>query len=397
MTGPAAFVWDDRLRAYDFGPGHPLAPVRQQLTYRLIRDFDLLAAPGVTLLEPVESADVSALVKVHSPEFIEAVRLASIDQSQADRSRGLGTEDVPAFAGMHDAALGIAGATLAAAAAVASGSNLHAVNISGGLHHAQRDAASGFCVYNDVAVAITWLLDQGWQRIAYIDVDVHHGDGVQNIFWSDPRVLTISLHETGRTLFPGTGFPEEIGGRGAEGSAINVALPPGTGDDKWLRAFEAVVPDALAAFQPEIIVSQQGADGHAEDPLAHFMLSLDGMRRTYERIHELAHAHAGGRWVAVGGGGYEWFDVVPRAWTHLTAIALGAPLSADARMPAAFDAFVARALGRPAPPTMGEGRILAEHPWDGRIDPGDIYDRAINATRRAVFPHLGIADDFAGM
>ena len=397
MTGPAAFIWDDRLRAYDFGPGHPMAPVRQQLTYRLIRDFHLLDGPNVSLIEPVEAADVADVLRVHSPDFVDAVKLASVDLWSADPHRGLGTEDVPAFPGMHDAALHVAGGTLAAAAAVASGSHLHAVNIAGGLHHAHRDAASGFCVYNDIAVAIAWLLDQGFNRIAYIDVDVHHGDGVQNIFWSDPRVLTVSIHETGRTLFPGTGFPEEVGGRGAEGTAVNLALPPGTADDKWLRAFEAIVPDVVAAFEPEIIVSQHGCDSHADDPLAHFALSIDGQRRSYERIHELAHEHAGGRWVSVGGGGYEWVDVVPRAWTHLTAIACGTPIPVETAIPVAFSEFVQQTMGRPAPGRMTDGRTVSLDPWDGRTDPSDIYDRAINATKRSVFAHLGIADDLHGM
>lgn len=397
MTGPAAFVWDDRLRAYDFGPGHPLAPVRQQLTYRLLNEFDALERPGVELINPVEAVDAAAVLRVHSPDFVDAVRLASEDLSMADLRHGLGTEDVPAFPGMHDAALHVAGATLAAAAAVASGDVVHAVNIAGGLHHAQRDAASGFCVYNDIAVAIAWLLDNGFSRIAYIDVDVHHGDGVQNIFWADPRVLTVSLHETGRTLFPGTGFAEEVGGRGAEGTAVNVALPPGTADAAWLRAFEAVVPDVIAAFEPEIIVSQHGCDSHVDDPLAHLALTVDGQRRSYERIHELAHEHTDGRWVAVGGGGYEWVDVVPRAWSHLAGIVLGHPIDPLTPLPQAYLDFIAGATGRTGPLRMTDGAILPVDAWDGRFDPSDPYDRAITATRRAVFGHLGIADDLFGM
>ena len=397
MTGRAAFVWDDRLRAYDFGPGHPMAPVRQQLTYRLVRDFGLLDTPGAQLVEPIEPADVADILRVHSPDFVDAVRLASEDLSYVDLHRGIGTEDVPAFPGMHDASLHVAGATLAAAAAVAGGSHLHAVNISGGLHHAARDAASGFCVYNDIAVAIAWLLDQGYSRIAYVDVDVHHGDGVQNIFWADPRVLTVSIHETGRTLFPGTGFADEVGGRGAEGTAVNLALPPGTADERWLRGFEAIVPEVLAAFEPQILVSQHGCDSHADDPLAHFALSIDGQRRSHELIHSYAHTYADGKWVAVGGGGYEWVDVVPRAWTHLTAIACGAPIEPETPVPGAFSEFVQIALGRPAPGRMTDGRPAPTDTWDGRTDPSNPYDRAIGATRRAVFGHLGIHDDTFGM
>ena len=281
-------------------------------------------------MEPIEPADVADILRVHSPDFVDAVRLASEDLSYVDLHRGIGTEDVPAFPGMHDASLHVAGATLAAAAAVAGGSHLHAVNISGGLHHAARDAASGFCVYNDIAVAIAWLLDQGYSRIAYVDVDVHHGDGVQNIFWADPRVLTVSIHETGRTLFPGTGFADEVGGRGAEGTAVNLALPPGTADERWLRGFEAIVPEVLAAFEPQILVSQHGCDSHADDPLAHFAVEH---RRPAPllRTHPLLCAHLRGRQSGSpsAGGGYEWVDVVPRAWTHLTAIACGAPIEPE--------------------------------------------------------------------
>ena len=214
-----------------------------------------------------------------------------------------------------------------------SGTSAHGINIAGGLHHAMPDRASGFCVYNDPAMAIAWLLEQGAQRIAYVDVDVHHGDGVQEVFWDDPRVLTISLHETGAALFPGTGFPTEIGGPGAEGSAVNVALPPGTGDAGWLRAFHAIVPPLLKAFEPVVLVSQQGCDSHAEDPLAHLALSVDGQRASYLALHDLAHSCADGRWLATGGGGYALVDVVPRAWTHLLAIASGRPLDPETAVP----------------------------------------------------------------
>ena len=211
------------------------------------------------------------------------------------------------------------------------------------------DRASGFCVYNDVAVGIRWLLDQGAERVAYVDVDVHHGDGVEAIFWDDPRVLTISLHETGQILFPGTGFSGDVGGEGAEGSAVNVALPPGTGDAGWLRAFHAVVPDLVREFAPDVLVTQHGCDSHAEDPLAHLMLSVDGQRAAYVALHELAHEVAGGRWVATGGGGYALVDVVPRAWSHLLGVVSGAPLDPETRTPEAWRAYVRERLGVDAP------------------------------------------------
>src|SRR5690606_37779754 len=213
------------------------------------------------------------------------------------------TPDNPVFDGMHEAGALVVGATVAAAEAVWRGEARRAVNIAGGLHHAMPAWASGFCVYNDPAVAIALLLDLGAQRLAYVDVDVHHGDGVQYIFYDDPLVLTISLHETPLALFPGTGFPVETGGAQAPGTAVHVALPPGCGDAGWLRAFHAVVPSVLRAFRPEVIVSQHGCDCHFADPLAHLAVSVDGMHAAYRAVHDLAHELSLGRWVALGGGG----------------------------------------------------------------------------------------------
>ncbi len=393
MSDSVAVVWDEALRAYDFGPGHPLAPIRVQLAMRLAREFGLLESPGVEVLAPVVPATLEQIADVHDLEYIAAVQRASLDPRDADAGRGLGTPDDPAFLGMHEASALVAGATLAAAQAVHSGRAQHAVNIAGGLHHAMPDAAAGFCIYNDIGVAIAWLLAQGVQRIAYIDVDVHHGDGVQQMFYDDPRVLTISLHESPLTLFPGTGFAEETGGPEALGSAVNVALPAGTGDQGWLRAFHAIVPDILEAFDPQVIVSQHGCDTHIDDPLAHLALTVDGQRMSYEAIHRWAHRYASGRWIAVGGGGYEWVDVVPRAWTHLIAEAAGTPIDPQAETPEGFREFVAQTLGRPAPARMTDGAHPWPKPFDQGFDPADPVDAAILATRTAVFPLHGLAAD----
>jgi acetoin utilization protein AcuC len=274
--------------------------------------------------------------------------------------------------------------------AVWSGEAAHGVNFAGGMHHAMRDRASGFCVYNDVAVAISALLDGGARSVAYVDVDVHHGDGVERIFWDDPRVLTISLHETGRVLFPGTGYSTDIGGPSAEGSAVNVAFPPGTGDEAWLRAFHAVVPPLLRAVRPDVLVTQQGCDSHVLDPLAHMALSLDCQRASYEALHELAHEVAGGRWVAVGGGGYEVVDVVPRAWCHLVAIAAHTPVDPQTAVPQGWRDYVMERLGRQSPQRMTDGRDGAYASWADGHDPGDPVDRVVMATRKAVFPLHGL-------
>lgn len=393
MSDAVTVVWDEALRAYDFGPGHPLAPVRVQLAMRLAADFGLLSAAPVTLATPVSPARDEQILRVHDPEYVAAVIRASADQSAIDVARGLGTSDDPIFAGMHAASALVSGATLAGARAVREGAAQHAVNLAGGLHHAMPGSAGGFCIYNDVAVAIAWLLDSGVGRVAYIDVDVHHGDGVQTMFWDDPRVLTISLHESPLTLFPGTGFPHETGGPGAPGTAVNVALPAGTGDQGWLRAFQAVVPMLLEEFQPEFIVSQHGCDSHFEDPLAHLALSIDGQRASYESIHRWAHQHCDGRWLAVGGGGYEWVDVVPRIWTHLIAEASGHPIAPETETPQAFRDFVATSMGVPAPSRMTDGRQPWAKPVDQGFDPGDPVDAAILATRSAVFPLRGLLPD----
>ncbi|WP_204050376.1 acetoin utilization protein AcuC [Microbispora siamensis] len=383
MSQAVRVVWDDALVSYDFGPGHPLAPVRVELTMALARDLGVLDGVGTTGCVPATEDEIAL---VHNRDYIEAVKNVSKD-GRPDLRYGLGTEDNPAFVGMHEASALVTGASLAAARAVWTGGAEHAVNVAGGLHHAMPGAASGFCVYNDPAVAIAWLLSQGATRIAYVDVDVHHGDGVQAAFYDDPRVLTISLHESPRTLFPGTGFPQETG---AEGTAVNVALPAGCGDTGWLRAFHAVVPPLLRAFAPQILVTQQGCDSHALDPLAHLMLSLDGQRTAYAALHRLAHETAGGRWIAVGGGGYELVQVVPRAWTHLIAEALGRPVEPSTATPDSWRTYVEERTGEIPPLTMTDGRHPQWRDISEGYDPADAVDRAVIATRKAVFPFYGL-------
>jgi acetoin utilization protein AcuC len=387
-------AWDERLTGYDFGPDHPMAPIRVELTIELARAFGLFDEAGVSVSKPAPATDAE-LELVHDPRYIAAVRLAGGPQPDRSMLRfGLGTEDDPVFPGMHDASALVAGATLAAARAVWAGMKAgeprHGGNIAGGLHHAMRGNASGFCVYNDPAIAIAWLLEAGAERIAYVDIDVHHGDGVQAAFYADPRVLTISLHESPATLFPGTGRPSETGGPGAQGSAVNVALPAGTRDAGWLRAFHAVVPPLLRAFRPTILVSQHGCDTHWLDPLANLELSIDGQRAAHVAIHQLAHEVAGGHWLLTGGGGYELLQVVPRTWTHLLAEAAGHPIDPEARIPADWRAYAARRTGRDAPELMTEGIQPQYVRFESGLDPGDPIDQAIMATRNAVFPEHGL-------
>ncbi len=383
MSDSVRVVWDDALVAYDFGPDHPLAPVRVELTMALAGQLGVLDRVEMAGCVPATDDD---LALVHKRGYIELVKGVS-RSGEPDLRCGLGTTDNPAFAGVHEASALVAGATLAAGKAVWNGEAQHALNVAGGLHHAMPAVASGFCVYNDPAVAIAWMLANGAERVAYVDVDVHHGDGVQAIFYDDPRVLTISLHESPRTLFPGTGFPSETG---VEGTAVNVALPAGCGDSGWLRAFHAVVPPLLREFAPQVLVSQQGCDSHALDPLAHLMLSVDGQRMAYEALHQLAHETAGGRWLATGGGGYELVQVVPRVWTHLIAEASGHPLDPRTVTPDEWRSLVGERTRETAPLTMTDGRNPEFRDISNGYDPADPVDRAIMATRNAVFPLHGL-------
>jgi acetoin utilization protein AcuC len=386
VSESVAVVWDEALLAYDFGRGHPMQPVRLELTAALCQQLGLF--DGVRVHVP-QVADDSTLELVHTPDYLAAVRRAPEDvMGRLGLRYGIGTSDTPSFPGMHEASARIVGGSVSGALDVWHGRVQHAVNFAGGLHHAMPGSGSGFCVYNDAAIAIAALLAAGAERVAYVDVDVHHGDGVQAAFYDDPRVLTISLHQSGNTLFPGTGHPGETGAGEALGSSVNVALPPGTDDAGWLRAFEAVVPGLLRQFRPQVLVTQQGCDSHRTDPLANLELTVDGQRTSYEALHGLAHELCAGRWLALGGGGYQVAEVVPRAWTHLVATAAGVALDPGAPTPADWRRLAADRTGQPAPVTMGDGGSTTWTPW--HPGPGDRVDAAILATRQAVFPLHGL-------
>jgi acetoin utilization protein AcuC len=392
MTCTLHVAWDDALTGYDFGPRHPMAPLRLKLTMELAQALGLFHADGVAMEVPPAATDAE-LELVHDPLYIAMVKMAGSPARQgqdlATRALlmyGLGTEDDPVFTHMHEASALVTGSTLAAARAVWTSAAQHGASIAGGLHHAMHASASGFCVYNDPAVAIAWLLSQGAERIAYVDVDAHHGDGVQAAFWNDPRVLTISLHEHPATLFPGTGYPTEVGGPDAEGSAVNVALPAGTRDAGWLRAFHAVVPPLLREFRPQLLVSQHGCDTHWSDPLASLELTIDGQRATHAALHTLAHEVAGGRWLLTGGGGYQHVQVVPRSWAHLLFEAAGHPLDPASPTPSLWREYADWVVSEKPPELMTEGARAEFTDFDSGYDPADPVDQAIVATRKAVFP-----------
>ncbi|HEX2029620.1 MAG TPA: acetoin utilization protein AcuC [Nitriliruptorales bacterium] len=350
-AGRVALVWDGPIE-YDFGPQHPLQPVRVELTVELIRALGICDGERA---EEVPSSEFGEdeLLRVHERDYVEAVQRISASNSSSAWEYGLGPGDNPTFPGMHEASMQVCAASKQAARLVWEGEADHAFNPAGGLHHAMPRRASGFCIYNDPAVAIDWLLHNGAERIAYLDVDVHHGDGVERMFWDDPRVVTISLHESGRYLFPGTGFPSDIGGDGAEGSAANLTFDPRTTGDVWLSAFDEVVPPLVDAFRPDVLVTQLGCDTHVRDPLAHLALTVDDYAEIARRVHRLAHEAAGGRWVALGGGGYKLVEVVPRAWSIWFAELAGAELPEET--PESWRELARERVGESPPRTFSDG------------------------------------------
>lgn len=318
---------DEIAREYDFGPQHPLRPERVLLTYESIRALDLIHRPNVDEI-PARVATEEEVRAAHSADYVEVVK--ALDWGMMPPSQalhyGLGTPDNPVFVNMHAASCAVAGASLTAADAVASGRFDYAFNPAGGLHHARRAEASGFCIYNDPAIAIAKVLaDHPDWRVMYLDVDVHHGDGVQWIFYDEPRVLTVSLHQSGRHLYPGTGFEDEIGEGDALGTSANVPLLPMTGNDDYLWALDRVVSTLAEAFKPHLIFTQLGADTHHGDPLANLGLTMSAFPRIAEIIHRTVDEHCSGRWVATGGGGYQFDTVVPRVWTMYFAEMIGHP------------------------------------------------------------------------
>ena len=299
-------MFGPRSLDYDFGPSHPLTPLR------FGPGIDLLRAVGAAPTIAPEPASDAELRAVHAAAYIEAVRAFSADPDR-EGEMGIGHSDNPAFRGMHEASASVAGGSLRAIEAILRGDVEHAHHPGGGLHHAMPSAASGFCIYDDPALAIVRARADGL-RVLYVDLDVHHGDGVQAICLRDPGVLTLSLHESGRYLFPGTGFVHEAGEGTAAGTSVNLPFEPYAGEDAWLAAVRALVPSLAAVFGPDVVVSQHGADSHAWDPLAHLRVTTTAMGEAARIVDAVAHRWAVGRWLATGGGGYDAYRVVPRTW-----------------------------------------------------------------------------------
>jgi acetoin utilization protein AcuC len=346
MADGPLLVFGPKSLTYDFGPRHPLSPRRFGPGIELLR---AVGAEPRLAPEPATDADLEWL---HSPDYIATVRRFSSapDDPGGPTTAGIGPGDDPAFAGMHEAAATVAGGSIRAMEAILRGDVEHAYQPGGGLHHAMRSRASGFCIYNDVALAIARARRDGL-RVLYVDLDVHHGDGVQALHYHDPGVMTISFHESGRSLFPGTGSVSELGEGIAAGTSVNVPLEPGCGPEAWLASVRSVVPALAAAFGPDIIVSQHGSDGHAWDPLAHLSLTTTAMGEAARLIDRMAHRYADGRWFATGGGGYSVYRVVPRVWalTWLAGAHREAPRLLPAEWRARWEADAARWDDAPLP------------------------------------------------
>jgi acetoin utilization protein AcuC len=315
MSKAAGFIFSPEYGQYNFNPDHPFNMKRLDLTLEMLQATGLLQARDIIT---APEATTEELLFAHDREYIEVVKQMSTG-GQVSPERGIGSEDTPAFPDMHRASALVVGGSLRGARAVMEGEVDHAVNLAGGLHHAMREKASGFCIYNDAVAAIKFIRQQYNVRVAYVDIDAHHGDGVQAAFYDDPNVLTISLHETGRYLFPGTGHIHERGVAAGFGYCANIPLEAFTEDGSWIKAFEAVVPYMLGWFQPDIIVSQNGCDSHYLDPLTHLCCTTKAYSIAFHQLHLLAHRLCKGRLLALGGGGYEWWRVVPRVWSTLWA------------------------------------------------------------------------------
>jgi acetoin utilization protein AcuC len=307
-------VYHPDLLQYDFGAQHPLRPERIELGLDLLRTLGIWDEAAETCVP--RAATDSVLELIHDGEYIAAVRAA--EHGVAPRSLlgrfGLSSSDNPPFPNMHYAAALVAGGAAEAARAVMRRELDHVFHPAGGLHHAQRSRASGFCIYNDPALAAAVAVEEFGARVAYLDFDCHHGDGVQWLFYDDPSVLTVSFHESGRFLFPGTGGVEERGEGEGQGYAANVPFVPFTQDASWLRAIHALVPPLIERFAPDLLLTVHGCDTHAFDPLTHLALTMESFVNQAQFVHELAHTHCDGRWIAFGSGGYDWRRVVPRSW-----------------------------------------------------------------------------------
>jgi acetoin utilization protein AcuC len=314
MKDRCCFIFSEELLNYKFSSHHPFNQFRLKLTVDLLKKMSALDTDQII---PPRMATDEELTLIHDPSYIEAVKKAGQGQlpEEIAENYGLGTEDTPIFPNMHEASALLVGGTLTAVDQVMTGKALHALHLGGGLHHGFRGKASGFCIYNDSSVAIKYLQEKYNARVLYVDTDAHHGDGVQWSFYDDPNVCTLSIHETGRYLFPGTGNINERGQGAGYGFSFNIPVDAFTEDESWLYAYKHALQEVADFFKPDVILTQNGADSHYYDPLSHLSATMKIYREIPKLAHKIAHQYCGGKWIAVGGGGYDIWRVVPRAWS----------------------------------------------------------------------------------
>ena len=370
------FIYTDAYLDYDYGPNHPLKIIRLRLTYELIKAYGLLDLPFAQSIL-TRKAEEEDLASFHSRDYLHILKGASEAPLAGNAySYGLGPGDNPIFPGLYDWSLLVTGATLQAADYVAKEEGETAFNIAGGLHHAMKSKASGFCYINDPVIGILRLVNRG-KRVAYVDIDAHHGDGVQAAFYRTNKVLTISLHETGYTLFPGTGFEYEVGEGEGEGYSVNLPFPPYTDDQTYVWAFEEIVPPLLHAFRPDVVVSQLGVDSFHNDPLTNLQLTMHGFEKVVRRIKELAP-----HWVALGGGGYDVSNVA-RAWTLAWAVMSGVELNEE--LPKSY-------IDKAASVGIHDKELRGKEKLSSSSDSDDIRaetERVVNYLKKTVFPKVG--------
>ena len=317
MRNEVAFIYDERLASHELSATHPLKPVRLTQTYELLQSYRCFDSSNSNLLEPRE-VTTDELMTYHTEEYIDAVKFFSNGSNIVDpQTFNLGTADNPIYPQMYKAAMLSTGASALAADIIIAGKVDRVFSISGGLHHAMPGYAHGFCIFNDPVIAINKLLAEG-MRVVYLDVDCHHGDGVQHAYYDTDRVLTVSIHESGQFLFPGTGNVEEIGSGKGRGFSVNLPLYPYTSSSVYEWAFVETVPRLIESYSPDVLVTQLGVDSHANDPLTHLLMTIQG----FTRVVEYCDSWGIPKWVALGGGGYD-LQAVARAWTSAYGIMIG--------------------------------------------------------------------------
>lgn len=376
-------IYSDEFLRYDFGGAHPLNQIRLKLAFELIKAYGMTDRDDVKVFKP-PVADEDDLLLVHDKDYVNYVKALSTSPDRDVYIHGFGPGDNPAFKDVYESDLIHVGGTIKASELVMSGEVRHAFSLGGGYHHALPERASGFCVFNDPAVAIRHIQNKyKLKKVLYIDIDAHHGDGVQWIFYSDPSVMTISLHESGRYLFPGTGMIDEIGKDDARGTKVNIPFPMDATDNAYIYAFEEVVVPIVRKFKPEFMVCQCGGDAHYMDPLTHLALTTRGYSSISKMYRELADEVMDGRYICVTGGGYDALACA-RSWTAMFAEMIGFEPRND--IPGNFAAFCKKTLGFDPPETLhDEGKIVED---ESRIMA--FTERVVAELKKKVFPFHGL-------